>query len=198
MKKLFFAAIIGFTLGIPVAAQFSPCVYDASPPGELQWVTVPPYFPGAQPVRYLQHVPRWEPREAWVEPAVIINPLAYVVWQFYMPISAQCRGAFDSYVNTTGANELARAIVGQYTGIPMGRPTGDVEVWIMNPMEFESWKRGQSTTTRGGSMGKSTGGLFNVSLTPGWYNFVISNQHSGFTGKVVSFQFGGKLPERKQ
>lgn len=197
MYKVVLALTMALSATGVAAAQFTPCVYDASPPGELKLVTLPPLFPGAAPMQIWQRVPRWEPRDAWVQPAILVNPLDAMTWQFYMPTAGRCLGAFDSYVNTTAANELARGLVGTYTGIPMDRPTGDVEVWIMTPAEFDVWRRGRSTTTRGGSMGKSTGGRFEVSLEPGWYQLVISNKHSGFTGKVVSLQFGGRLPERR-
>lgn len=182
-----------------VQAQFTPCLIDTNPaPLQVPDREFARRFPGSPTIMVADpnRVPWWEPREAFVEPAVKVNPLGHYRWEFYMPAAGICGGAFDSYIDTNAAADLTRSALGRYTGVPMSKPTGDVEVMVFTTDEYIAWTQGRSTTTRGGSAGKQTGGVFKVSLQPGWHVVVISNKHSGFYGKTVSFMFGGKPPDR--
>lgn len=182
------------------AAQFSPCLMDANPAPTLIEMPGQYRFPGVIPIMIpdMRRVPQWVPREAFIEPAIKINPLGSYLWEFYMPVAGRCVGAFDSYADINGANMIGREMLGQHTGVRMAKPTGDIEVIVFTAAEYQAWRTGRSTTTRGGSAGKQTGGRFAVDLQPGWHVVLLNNAHSGFTAKIVSFIFGGKPPQIEQ
>lgn len=200
--RLLITLAITMTAATAIFAQqpFMPCVADVqtyTPPSmeDLQRMSQRPA--GAGFPEFQRPAPIWQLREAFLEPAIKINPLDAYRIAFFMPTAGRCIGAFDAYADLNEAANIARQMLGQYTGVPMSKPTGDVEIMIMTAYEFDAWQRGRSTSTRGGTRGLATGGRFDADLGPGWHYLVISNRHSGFTAKTVSLMFGGKAPERK-
>lgn len=192
-------ALLSAGAAVCAHAQFMPCLIDTNPaPLLIADRAFARQFPGSPTIMVPDpnRVPKWELREAFIEPAVKVNPLGQIRWEFFMPVAGLCGGAFDSYVDSNAAADITREVIGSYTGIPMSKPTGDVEVIVFTMVEYNAWTNGRATTTRGGSTGKQTGGRFSVRLQPGWHVVVISNAHSGFYAKTVSFVFGGKPPGR--
>lgn len=196
MKKLIFIILLSSTLVISTGAQVnSPCLIDTNPAPLFapdRSVALPP---GWSPPMVIDpaRVPAWEPRVAFIEPAVKLNSGAVYFWPFFMPAAGRCVGAFDSYYDRTDGDELLRAAIGAYTGLPMPKPKGDVEVMILTAAEFREFKNYRSHATRYSS-GKTTGGSFYVDLSPGHYVLLVTNRHDSLAPKVASVVFGGKMP----
>lgn len=66
-----------------------------------------------------------------------------------------------------------------------GGSGNDIEVYILNDVQFENFANGHATSTYYNS-GRATVGRLNVPLAPGRYVLVFSNKYSVFTSKAVT------------
>ncbi|WP_179363322.1 hypothetical protein [Nitrosopumilus oxyclinae] len=94
-----------------------------------------------------------------------VTPKSYSHIYFTLECTANIKGGF-----------IANALLGN-----------DIVVFILNEENFKKFKEGQNASTHYKS-NKVESGAFDVTLVPGEYYIIISNEHSMFSTKTVQLQ----------
>lgn len=117
-------------------------------------------------------------------------------YDIVMPVAGRCVGAFTAYDASDDLNRTAANVLGKW----VDRPKGDIEVLIMDEMQFALWLKGRSNAAFYQSRPQLSG-RFAVDLPIGNYKLVLSNRHSKFAPKTVDLILGQlrrKRPAAKQ
>lgn len=156
-----------------------------------------------------QTVPRWVMNSAtnkweiegasqpiWESPKT--QPFVYNInggnsWSIpiVMPVPGNCKGGFDAKDNRDDLAVVVQDNLGRYI---RKQPPGDIEILVMDEMNFAAFSRGKSFASFYSS-GRQFSGDFNVPLPAGCFRLVISNRHSYLAGKQVTFTLGEGVPK---